>query len=244
MDDAQMGIKTNKRPAHRGENSRDSGERRLHQRIVGNICNAFCIWDLPNHSRDQFPFAVRGTSTLPQRALSCQIMRKAVPDAVISATGQRERRHNTASPHVARVQRTQTVVTAKCDPGHSIHIEHMRIFACMKQPLISSNGKVLQAVARRFKVLGEPQRLRILQVLETGPKTVGELVAALGANQPNVSRHLQALFDAGLVERRRNGNSVTCSVSDPMVFRMCKLVCANVVERARTDMAEIMKAGG
>jgi len=114
----------------------------------------------------------------------------------------------------------------------------------MKQPAISSNRKVIEAVARRFKVLGQPQRLRILQVLETGPKTVGELVAALGANQPNISRHLQALFDAGLVARRRSGNSVTCSVSDPMVFRLCELVCANVVERAREEMAEMTMAGG
>lgn len=114
----------------------------------------------------------------------------------------------------------------------------------MKRPAISSNGKVIEAVARRFKVLGQPQRLRILQALETGPKTVGELVAALGANQPNVSRHLQSLFDAGLVARRRNGNSVTCSVSDPMVFKLCELVCANVVEQAREEMAEMTMAGG
>jgi len=131
-----------------------------------------------------------------------------------------------------------------CDAGHSIGVGHMRIFAYMKHQGISSNRKVIEAVARRFKVLGEPQRLRILQALETGPKTVGELVAALGANQPNVSRHLQGLFDAGLVARRRNGNSVTCSVSDPMVFRLCELVCHSVVERARAEMAEITMAGG
>lgn len=105
--------------------------------------------------------------------------------------------------------------------------------------MISSNPKVLEAVARRFKVLGEPQRLRMLQTLESGEKTVGHLVTLLGANQPNVSRHLQALFDAGLVARRRNGNTVTYSVSDPMVFKLCELVCANVVARARAEMAEM-----
>ena len=121
---------------------------------------------------------------------------------------------------LGRVLPAKTEITQKCDPGHSIGLGYMRIFAYMKHPAMSSNGKVIEAVARRFKVLGQPQRLRILQVLETGPQTVGELVAALGASQPNVSRHLQALFDAGLVARRRNGNSVTCSVSDPMVFRL------------------------
>ena len=99
----------------------------------------------------------------------------------------------------------------------------------------------MEAVARRFKVLGEPQRLRLLQSLEAGEKTVNQLVAALGAHQPNISRHLQALFDAGLVARRRSGASVTYSVADPMVFRLCELVCANVVEQARAGMAEIVK---
>ncbi len=105
--------------------------------------------------------------------------------------------------------------------------------------MIPSNRKVIEAVARRFKVLGEPQRLRMLQTLESGEKTVGHLVTLLGANQPNVSRHLQALFDAGLVARRRSGNTVTYSVSDPMVFKLCELVCDNVVEQARAGMAEM-----
>jgi len=109
--------------------------------------------------------------------------------------------------------------------------------------MIPSNRKVIEAVARRFKVLGEPQRLRMLQTLESGEKTVGHLVTLLGANQPNVSRHLQALFDAGLVARRRSGNTVTYSVSDPMVFKLCELVCDNVVEQARAGMAEMALGG-
>jgi len=112
----------------------------------------------------------------------------------------------------------------------------------MKQPTIPANGKMIEAVARRFKALGEPQRLRILQTLGTGEKTVGHLVTLLGASQPNVSRHLRALFDIGLVARRRNGTSVTYSISDPMVFRLCELVCNNVVEQARAGMAEIARS--
>ncbi len=115
----------------------------------------------------------------------------------------------------------------------------MRIFSYMKLATIPPNGKIIEAVARRFKVLGEPQRLRILQVLETGRKTVNELVAALEANQPNVSRHLQALFHAGLLARQRSGNSIVYSVSDPIVFRLCALVCENVVEQARAGIAEM-----
>lgn len=101
----------------------------------------------------------------------------------------------------------------------------------------------MDAVARRFKVLGEPQRLRILQALADGPMTVSELVASLRANQPNVSRHLQALYDAGLVERRRAGTRIVYSVFDPLVFRLCNLVCGSVVDEAREDLREMAGSG-
>lgn len=113
----------------------------------------------------------------------------------------------------------------------------------MKRNTLPPNTRVIEAVAHRFRVLGEPQRLRILQALETGPRTVSQLVEAVQANQPNVSRHLQALFDAGLIARRRAGNSVVYSVSDPVVFKLCGLVCDNVLERARADMAAMSMAG-
>ena len=132
-----------------------------------------------------------------------------------------------------------TALTFECDPDHSVGLEHMRIFTYMRRATIPPNGKIIEAVAHRFKILGEPQRLRILQLLETGRKTVSELVAALEANQPNISRHLQALFHAGLLARRRSGNSIVYSVSDPMVFRLCELVCNDVVEQARAGMAEM-----
>ncbi len=68
--------------------------------------------------------------------------------------------------------------------------------------------KMLDLVARRFRTLGEPSRLRILQELEAGEKSVGELVAALDGNQPKISKHLQILSDAGLIGRRREGTSI------------------------------------
>jgi DNA-binding transcriptional ArsR family regulator len=111
----------------------------------------------------------------------------------------------------------------------------------MKQKSLPPNPKIINAVAHRFRVLGEPQRLRILQALEDGPKTVGALVEVLEANQPNVSRHLQALFQAKLIARKRSGNSIVYSVADPVVFKLCALVCGNVVEQARAEMAEIVK---
>ena len=98
--------------------------------------------------------------------------------------------------------------------------------------------KMIELVARRFRMLGEPFRLRLLQQLQTGEKTVNELVSALDGNQPNVSKHLALLHGAGLVGRRREGTSVLYSISDPMVFKLCDLVCRNAAHKSRREFEE------
>jgi len=106
---------------------------------------------------------------------------------------------------------------------------------------------MIDRVARRFRALGEPQRLRILQVLEQGERTVGEVVAALGGNQPNISRHLQELHEAGLLHRRRERNSIYYSISDPVVHQLCALVCGCAQRDMEAELAALRpggKAGG
>ncbi len=110
----------------------------------------------------------------------------------------------------------------------------------MHDALGAMNDRMIESVAQRFRVLGEPQRLRILQGLEAGPKTVSEVVDLVGASQPNVSRHLQALYEAGLVERKRDGNNAVYSIADPLVFRLCDLVCRSVAAQARAGLAEMV----
>jgi DNA-binding transcriptional ArsR family regulator len=91
----------------------------------------------------------------------------------------------------------------------------------------------LQAVADLFAVLSEPTRLRVLQALETGPATVGEIIAATGLRQANASKQLGILHDAGMLAREKDGNLVRYSIRMPLVFDLCNLVCASVVEDAR-----------
>ena len=98
-------------------------------------------------------------------------------------------------------------------------------------------GATLELVARRFRYLGEPFRLRILQSLSESAKTVTELVEALEANQPNVSKHLNLLLEGGLVAREKQGTSSVYSIADPMVFTLCDLVCSSVMERTRGQLA-------
>lgn len=92
--------------------------------------------------------------------------------------------------------------------------------------------KMVELVARRFQVLAEPCRLRILQALQGGAMTVSQIVSDLDGNQPNISKHLQILFDAGLVSRQRSGNSIFYGIADPVVFKLCDLVCRSTARQA------------
>ena len=94
------------------------------------------------------------------------------------------------------------------------------------------HDEMIDIVARRFQVLGEPCRLRILRVLQGGAMTVNGIVKELDGNQPNISKHLQILFDAGLVRRERSGNSIFYAIADPSLFRLCDLVCRSTAARA------------
>jgi len=87
---------------------------------------------------------------------------------------------------------------------------------------------LIDLVAQRFRVLGEPMRIKLLDRLREGDATVGELQQALGASQQNVSKHLGILHAAGMVSRSKDGNQVRYSISDPSVFELCDQVCGGV----------------
>ncbi len=99
--------------------------------------------------------------------------------------------------------------------------------------------EALQLVARRFAVLGEPMRLRILQALMGGERAVSELVEATGGTQTNVSRHLQTLAAAGLVSRRKDGLQVFYRVADPTIFKLCELVCGGIRQTLATQAGQL-----
>jgi DNA-binding transcriptional ArsR family regulator len=95
---------------------------------------------------------------------------------------------------------------------------------------------LIELVAERFRVLGEPMRLRLLDRLREGDATVGELQEALGASQQNVSKHLGILLAAGMVARTKQGNRARYSISDAAVFDLCDQVCGGL--RRRLDDLE------
>lgn len=83
-------------------------------------------------------------------------------------------------------------------------------------------------IAHRFRVLGEPTRIRLLDSLREGPATVSELQAATGASQQNVSKHLGMLLDVGMVRRVKDGNRAYYSIADETLFDLCDQVCGSL----------------
>ncbi len=89
----------------------------------------------------------------------------------------------------------------------------------------------LGEVARRFRLLSDPVRLEILNLLHVhGELTVQDLVTATGQSQANVSKHLRLLREADLVTRRQEGLYAYYRINDPMLAALCVLVCSQVSE--------------
>lgn len=101
--------------------------------------------------------------------------------------------------------------------------------------------EVLDLIATRFRVLGEPMRLRILHALGEDELSVGELVERTGGSQANVSKHLSLLQESGLLSRRKEGLSVFYRVADRTIFELCETVCASLSERFTAHQQALRK---
>lgn len=95
----------------------------------------------------------------------------------------------------------------------------------------------LEAVARRFRALAVPSRLRILDGLLAGPLPMSELADETGLTQSNLSRQVTELEREGCVERDRRGREVVVRIADPSLAQLCELVCGALQERAATTQA-------
>jgi len=101
---------------------------------------------------------------------------------------------------------------------------------------------LIEVIAERFRVLGEPMRIRLLDALREAPATVQELQQATDASQQNVSKHLGVLLRSGLVTRRKEGNFSLYAIADDSVFELCEQVCGGV--RRQLDELDALLPGG
>lgn len=99
-------------------------------------------------------------------------------------------------------------------------------------------SEMLEHVAQVFRVLGDASRLEILQMLMCGSSNVGDIVDKTGKGQANVSKHLAVLANAGLVSRHKEGTQVIYQIADPLVGKLCSLVCGSMQEKFSEEIQE------
>jgi DNA-binding transcriptional ArsR family regulator len=103
--------------------------------------------------------------------------------------------------------------------------------------------ELVELIARRFRVLSEPLRIKLLDRLREGEASVNELAAALGASQQNVSKHLTLLAEAGIVGRRKQGTHVYYRIVDEGVLELCEQVCGSLEQQLRA-LNELVSGAG
>ncbi len=90
---------------------------------------------------------------------------------------------------------------------------------------------VVEQVANYFRVLGEPMRLKLLNVLRDGERCVQDLVDETQTSQANVSKHLKVMLQAGILAKRSQGTQAFYRVTDDLIFELCNLVCDRLATR-------------
>ncbi len=101
---------------------------------------------------------------------------------------------------------------------------------------------MLERVAQQFRALAEPSRLRLMNLLFAGERSVGELVERSGLSLANASKHLGLLHRAGWISRRKEGQTVVYSLADDRAQHLCELMCGRVRALAAAEAAFVASA--
>lgn len=92
--------------------------------------------------------------------------------------------------------------------------------------------RLFQTVSGYFALLAEPTRLKILNSLCEGERSVSDIVARTGSTQTNVSRHLNLMFSRGVLTRRREGAMTMYAIADRNVVELCRTACVQIASMA------------
>lgn len=92
-------------------------------------------------------------------------------------------------------------------------------------PSIAVSDAQLEKAAEVFRVMSAPMRLRIISCLCSGEKNVGELLNVINTTQPNMSQHLNMLYAAGVLDKRRDGVQIYYRIVNNNIVNICRAVC-------------------
>ena len=97
---------------------------------------------------------------------------------------------------------------------------------------LTESEEVFEKAAEIFRVMSAPMRLRIISALCNGEKNVGELLAEIDTTQPNMSQHLNTLYQAGVLGKRRDGVQIYYRIVNERVVSLCRAVCVQIASDA------------
>lgn len=100
----------------------------------------------------------------------------------------------------------------------------------MPQNSALPDDNLLEFKARIFKTIGDPNRLKILEILRNGENCQCEIIPLIEQSQPTVSRHLKLLEEAGLIKSRKEGTRVFYTVVDPDIFNLLDTIDEDMIE--------------
>jgi DNA-binding transcriptional ArsR family regulator len=94
------------------------------------------------------------------------------------------------------------------------------------------SDEVFELAAEVFRVMSAPMRLKIISSLCNGEKNVGELLREINTTQPNMSQHLNTLYQSGVLGKRREGVQIYYRIVNDRVVTLCRAVCTQIAIEA------------
>ena len=97
---------------------------------------------------------------------------------------------------------------------------------------VVESDEVFELAAEIFRVMSAPMRLKIISCLCNGEKNVSQLLEDVDTTQPNMSQHLNTLYQAGVIGRRRDGVQIFYRIVNDRVVTLCRAVCTQIAIEA------------
>ena len=90
------------------------------------------------------------------------------------------------------------------------------------------SDEVFEMAAEIFRVMSAPMRLKIISCLCNGEKNVTQLLEEIDTTQPNMSQHLNTLYQSGVIGKRREGVQIFYRIVNDRVVTLCRAVCTQI----------------
>ncbi len=94
------------------------------------------------------------------------------------------------------------------------------------------SDKTFESAADLFRVMSAPMRLKIINCLCDGEKNVSYLLTKVNTTQPNMSQHLNTLYQAGILGKRRDGVQIFYRIADQRIVSICEAVCHDIAAKS------------